>query len=169
MPFFYEGDMTAKKPQAARKKMGAPSTYTDALAEKICGLIEEGYSERQISKMPGMPSARTMTRWKEDPDFCRQSARAREASAEKYDDERMEEVYDLKRTIALHIKLGKDLPKGYVEAKKLICQELARSAALRDDSRFGDRKTVAIDAKVDGAGLADVYAKIAEAVKGEQE
>lgn len=162
--------MTAKKPQAARKKMGAPSTYTDALAEKICGLIEEGYSERQIAKMPGMPAAMTMRRWKDEhPDFCARSARAREASAERFDDERMEEVNDLRATADLYAADGRDMPKGYVEAKKVVIQELARSAALRNDSLFGDRKTVKVDAKADGAGLADVYAKIAEAVKGEQD
>lgn len=60
---------------------------------------------------------------------------------------------------------GQPIPKGVVDGARAVMQELARSAALRDDSRFGDRKTVKLDAKSDGAGLADVYAKIAEAVK----
>lgn len=158
--------MTARKPQAARKKMGAPSAYTDALAEKICGLIEEGYSERQIAKMPGMPAAMTMRRWKDEhPDFCARSARAREASAERFDDERTERAAWLMGQVEHYAGIGLDMPKGIVEGTKVVMQELARSAALRDDSRFGDRKTVKVDAKTDGAGLADVYAKIAEAVK----
>lgn len=170
MPFFYEGDMTAKKPQAARKKMGAPSTYTDALAEKICGLIEEGYSERKISKMPGMPSTVTMRKWKDDhPDFLARSARAREAAADRFNDEREEKAAWLMEQVKHAAATGADMPKGLVEGAKVVMQELARSAALRDDSRFGDRKTVKVDAKADGAGLADVYAKIAEAVTGEQE
>lgn len=162
--------MTAKKPQAARKKMGAPSTYTDALAEKICGLIEEGYSERQIAKMPGMPAAMTMRRWKDEhPDFCARSARAREAAADRFNDEREEKAAWLMEQVKHAAATGADMPKGLVEGAKVVMQELARSAALRDDSRFGDRKTVKVDAKADGAGLADVYAKIAEAVKGEQD
>lgn len=153
-----------------KKKLGRPSKFSDALAEKICNLIEEGHSERQIAAMDGMPSTRTIWQWKEDyPEFLRRSARAREASAEKFDDERIERAKWLMKQVEMHAKTGADMPKGIVDGTKAVMQELARSAALRDDSRFGDRKTVAIDAKVDGAGLADVYAKIAEAVKGEQE
>ena len=46
-------------------------------------------------------------------------------------------------------------------------QEHARSAALRDDSRFGDRKTVKVDATEDAKGMAEVYARMLEAQKDE--
>lgn len=66
----------ASKPNAS--KGGRPSTYTPELAERICDLIREGKSERQICKMPGMPDAVTLRRWKDtNPEFCTQSARAR--------------------------------------------------------------------------------------------
>lgn len=153
-----------------KKKLGRPSKFSDALAEKICNLIEEGYSERQIAAMDGMPSTRTIWQWKENyPEFLRRSARAREASAERFDDERTERAAWLMGQVEHYAGIGLDMPKGIVEGTKVVMQELARSAALRDDSRFGDRKTVKVDAKADGAGLADVYAKIAEAVKGEQD
>lgn len=160
--------MTVKKTEEAPKKRGKgrPSKYNDDLAEKICNLIEEGHSERQIAAMDGMPSTRTILQWKEDnPEFLRRSARAREASAERFDDERTERAAWLMGQVEHYAGIGLDMPKGIVEGTKVVMQELARSAALRDDSRFGDRKTVKVDAKADGAGLADVYAKIAEAVK----
>ena len=66
----------------SEKKIGRPSKYSDALAQKICDLIEEGYSMRQIAAMPGMPSTTTMVKWKEEhPSFLERSVRAREASA----------------------------------------------------------------------------------------
>lgn len=152
------------------KKKGAPSRYTEELADKIVDLIEQGYSERQIAAMDDMPSRMTIQRWKDEhPDFCDRSARAREASAERFDDERTERATWLMGQVEHYAGIGLDMPKGIVEGTKVVMQELARSAALRDDSRFGDRKTVKVDAKADGAGLADVYAKIAEAVKGEQD
>lgn len=152
------------------KKKGAPSRYTEELADKIVDLIEQGYSERQIAAMDDMPSRMTIQRWKDEhPDFCDRSARAREASAERFDDERTERAAWLMGQVEHYAGIGLDMPKGIVEGTKVVMQELARSAALRDDSRFGDRKTVKVDAKADGAGLADVYAKIAEAVKGEQD
>lgn len=164
--------MTVKKTEEAPKKRGngRPSAYTDALAEKICGLIEEGYSERQIAKMPGMPAAMTMRRWKDEhPDFCARSARAREASADRFNDQREETAEWLMEQVEQAAASGQPIPKGVVDGARAVMQELARSAALRNDALFGDRKRVSIDAKVDGGGLADVYAKIAEAVKGEQD
>ncbi len=54
-----------------RSKGGRTSLYSDALAEKIVGLIAEGYSERQIETMDGMPTRRTMHRWRiERMEFC---------------------------------------------------------------------------------------------------
>ena len=102
-------------------------------------------------------------------DFCALSARARQVSADRFNDQREETAEWLLDQVEQAAASGQPIPKGVVDGARAVMQELARSAALRDDSRFGDRKTVAIDAKVDGAGLADVYAKIAEAVKGEQE
>lgn len=151
---------------ATRKiKPGRPPMYSDALAKKICDLIEEGYSERQIAEMPEMPSRETLRKWKEENrDFLDRSVRAREASAERFDDERIAKAEWLMDQVQLAADTGRNIPKGVVEGAKVVMQELARSAALRDDSRFGDRKTVKVDTKTDGAGLADVYAKIAEAV-----
>ena len=58
-------------------KKGRPSLRTPELEDKIIGLIEEGYSECQIAKMDGMPTAMTIRRWKdEDKDFCARSVRA---------------------------------------------------------------------------------------------
>jgi hypothetical protein len=148
------------------KKKGAPSRYTEELADKIVDLIEQGYSERQIAAMDDMPSRMTIQRWKDEhPDFCDRSARAREASADRFNDQREETAEWLMEQVEQAAASGQPIPKGVVDGARAVMQELARSAALRDDSRFGDRKTVKLDAKSDGAGLADVYAKIAEAVK----
>jgi len=133
----------ASKPNAS--KMGRPTIFTPELAEKICDLIREGKSERQISKMPGMPDAKTLLRWKDtNSDFCLQSARAREASAEKFNDELLELQENLNNELQTRLLSGDDFPKGTVEAFKVLMQEKARQISWRDDSRFGDRKTVKI-------------------------
>lgn len=133
----------ASKPNAS--KGGRPSTYTPELAERICDLIREGKSERQICKMPGMPDAVTLRRWKDtNPEFCTHSARAREASAEKFNDELLELQANLNNELQTRLLNGDDFPKGTVEAFKVLMQEKARQISWRDDSRFGDRKTVKI-------------------------
>lgn len=143
--------MTAKK--TTPKKTGRPTKYSAALAEKICDLIREGRSLRKIAKMPGMPAVDTMRKWKDMyPDFLALSARARAESAALYAEKAVEvaqEASDYADLIASGkaTRLGVpicDLPRGYVDAKKLLYQALIREAALRDDSRFGDRKTVKV-------------------------
>ena len=107
--------------------MGRPSKYTEELAQKICDLIREGKSERQICKMPNMPTAMTLRRWKEgNPDFCAQSARAREESAEKFNDELLDLQDELNDQLQTRLSTGEDFPKGAVEAYKVLMQEKAR-------------------------------------------
>lgn len=155
-----------KETKAAPKKMGRPSKHTEELAQKICDLIREGKSERQICKMPNMPTAMTLRRWKEgNPDFCAQSARAREESAEKFNDELLDLQDELNDQLQTRLSTGEDFPKGAVEAYKVLMQEKARQAAWRDDSRYGNRKTVKVDATDDAKGMAEVYAKMLEAQK----
>lgn len=155
-----------KETKAAPKKMGRPSKYTEELAQKICDLIREGKSERQICKMPNMPTAMTLRRWKEgNPDFCAQSARAREESAEKFNDELLDLQDELNDQLQTRLSTGEDFPKGAVEAYKVLMQEKARQAAWRDDSRYGNRKTVKVDVTEDAKGMAEVYAKMLEAQK----
>ena len=154
----------------APKKTGRPSKYSEELAQKICDLIEQGYSERQIEKMDGMPTARTILRWKEEnAEFCHHSARARAVSADLYDDKRREAVEWLMSEAEQRSQTGESFPKGVVEAVRAVMQEHARSAAMRDDSRFGDRKTVKVDATPEGAGMADVYAKMLDAMKEDKD
>lgn len=126
-----------------RKAGGRPSKYSEALAEKLCELIREGLSERAISKMPGMPSTTTMRSWKDaHPEFLSLSARAREEAAEKFNDEALELREQLRAELEERMKTGEDFPKGAVDAYRLLFQEAARQSAMRDDSRFGDRKKV---------------------------
>lgn len=146
--------MATKKTTAPKKKTGAPSKYSKALADQICELIKQGKSEREIGKMKDMPSASTISRWKDQyPSFCERSARARQQSAivfrmmaleiAKATDKTAEDVIKGKAfTVSGNPIL--ELPKGYVEAKKLYIQELNREAGIRDDSNFGDRKRVAL-------------------------
>lgn len=137
---------------ATRVKMGRPSIYSPELAAKICELIRSGKSERQICAIKGMPAIQTLWVWKQKyPDFLEQSARARADSAEFYNDQRQKKADELYKIAKKHLKMGLDIPKGVVEAIKVSIQEDAREAGLRDDSRYGDRKRVALTGDDGGA------------------
>lgn len=135
----------AVQKKSAPRKVGRPTKYTPELAEKICDLIREGLSEREICSQKGMPDASTLGRWKDNnQEFCIQSARARKASAEKFNDELLELQANLNNELQTRLLNGDDFPKGTVEAFKVLMQEKARQISWRDDSRYGDRKTVKI-------------------------
>ena len=139
-------------PTSTKKKMGRPTRYSHELAEKICDLIRSGKSERQICAMKGMPDTKTLWAWKEKyPDFLHQSARARADSADFYNDRRQKKADALYKIANEHLRLGENIPKGVVEAIKGSIQEDAREAGLRDDSRYGDRKRVALTGPTGGA------------------
>lgn len=140
-----------------KKKTGRPSTYTEETAQKICDFIEHGYSEAEISKMPGMPGESTMRQWKNaHPEFTALSAHARAKSAALYRARALKLAEDLSDNASMALRgellVGDDacyeLPKTYVESKKILIQELNREAALRDDANFGDRKRVDLSGSV---------------------
>lgn len=73
--------------------MGAPSTFTEELAETICDLLGEGRSLRSICADEGMPAKFTVQRWlAANESFRAQYARARELQAEHFADEIIEIV-----------------------------------------------------------------------------
>ena len=76
----------AGKAAPARRKVGAPSMYSEKLAQEICRHIADCVSLRTIAAMEGMPDVATIMRWLADetkPEFREQYARAREAQADK--------------------------------------------------------------------------------------
>lgn len=66
----------------------AHSTFTQEWADRICELIMEGNSIRQIARMEDMPSGVTIHKWlNQFDDFAKQYARACEVRAEGVFDE----------------------------------------------------------------------------------
>ena len=66
-----------------KKKTGRPPLYSKELAQRICELIAEGETDSSIELLDGMPSARSIKRWRiNNEEFCHQYARAREARAD---------------------------------------------------------------------------------------
>lgn len=73
--------MSKKKLETA--KQGRPSSYTDSIADSICGRIAVGDSLRKICLEDG-PDMKTVMRWlaNDQGGFRQQYARAREAQAD---------------------------------------------------------------------------------------
>lgn len=161
--------MTKTVKPTAPKRTGRPSKYTPELGEKICKLIAEGKSERLICEMPGMPSTVTLWKWKDEhPEFLIRSVRARAASAERFNDEVLRLSEELQNELSQRIGANEAFPKGTVEAYKVLMQEAARQAAMRDDRNFGDRKRVALTGADGGAVKVESKTEIKPGMEGLQ-
>ena len=146
--------------------------YTAELCAKIIGMIREGKSEAKICKMQGMPCADTLNDWKKKhPEFLEATLEARRFSADLYNDRRMELVDELIDQAREHELSGTSFSRGTVEALRAAMQELAREAAIRDDTRFSDRhKVIAeVSGSAGGEGMAAVYEKMREAMEARKE
>ena len=152
---------------SAPKRTGRPSLYTPELGEKICKLIAEGKSERLICEMPGMPKLSTLWTWKDKhPEFLDSSVRARAASAEHFNDEVIRLSDELQTELSQRIGSNESFPKGTVEAYKVLMQEAARQAAMRDDRNFGNRKSVALTGADGGAVKIEAKTEIKPGMEG---
>jgi hypothetical protein len=83
-----------KKRAALKKpaKMGRPTKYSKALADRICSELAMGKSMRTIERDPKMPAMVTMFRWlRTMPDFRQQYESAKEEAA----DMLVEEMLDI--------------------------------------------------------------------------
>ena len=140
---------TAKKKPAAKRKTGRPTKYTKELAEKICELLSEGKSEREISRTQGMPTQSTINLWKQKhQEFSEQSAQARARGADVYDERRRQTTTKLIDIVEAAVKAGNDIPKGVVEGLKVTMQEDARSAANLNPQRFSEKQKIDVNSTV---------------------
>lgn len=112
----------------APRRPGRPSTYTPILAERICTLIAQGKSKRQIEDMEGMPNRETIDAWMlKHEGFASQYARACEARTEAQAEEIVE--------ISDRDDLPADQKRVMIDARKWVASKLL-------PKKYGDSVTV---------------------------
>jgi hypothetical protein len=112
-------------------KLGRPSKYTKALADKICERIALGDSLDKVCQKDGFPHYKTVLRWlREDKykGFRSDYARAREDQADWYAD-RIRDLAERMEDETTHV--GVEGKKGAVDAYKWL-------AAKRKANVYGD-------------------------------
>lgn len=113
-----------------KKRVGRPEIkITPELADKICDLLAEGKSVREIGKMEGMPSVATIRRWvRTDKGFREQYLAAKQDHA----DDLFEQILEIADNGQEDFKLD---TSGDIPVVKVNKEHLARSA-LRIETRF---------------------------------
>jgi hypothetical protein len=110
--------------------MGRPSEYNEATASRICEMITEGATIREIQETSGMPAWDTMRRWlNQFPEFQAQYARAREESG-----------FALEMQIIDESNKAKD--KDSAAAARVRIDALKWIAGKRAPKVYGDKQTI---------------------------
>ena len=140
------------------RERGRPSKFTPELAEKICELLMDGMSLRQIGTLPDMPDRGTVVRWTlSDEGFADMVARARTEQADLMDDRILEVAEKVERG-ELHPHAGRVVLSAFQwRAEKLK----PRRYGNRLDVTTGDRPLSELsDAELEER-LAEVTKKLA--------
>ena len=134
--------------RAPRPGEGAPTKYTQKLADDICELLATGMSMRTVSKQDGMPDCATMFRWlREKPEFRKQYDIAKQEST----DAMAEEIQDIADDGVNDYETDED-------GKRILVAENIQRSRLRVDTRkwlmskmkpkkYGDKMDVTSDNK----------------------
>jgi hypothetical protein len=111
-----------------KKPNGRPTDYSDDLCAKICGLIADGKSLRQICFQDDMPDKATIYRWLfKYPNFSDKYARAKEDCADLYAEEIIEIADDSQGDRKIITRNGVEI--------EIIDQDAINRARLRVDAR----------------------------------
>lgn len=114
--------------KATAKPKGRPSSFSHAIADKICASLIDGHSLRKTCAAENMPHAATVCRWlATNEEFREQYARARELQADALFDETLDIADTTEEGIETTTK-----PDGSVETKS---GDMLGHRKLRIDTR----------------------------------
>lgn len=163
----------AKKSPPARGRQparGRPTGYTKALGEKICALLVQNHTLRQIEVVRGMPTRQTICNWlAKHQDFFDQYVRAREVQT-LLDEDEIQELADDSRNDWVERerkgKVGLELDREHLERTRLRIDTKKWLMGKRNAKRFG--KSVALTGKDGGAVKHEVSAlrDVLDAING---
>lgn len=113
------------------RKVGRPTKYSKALADRICEAVAEGKFIADLCKVKGFPALSNMRLWlHEYPDFRSAYARARESSGE-HEERRAAQIRDA--------MLAEVYP---ADVARVAIDTSLKLAKIRDPKTYGDKQTI---------------------------
>ena len=124
--------------------MGAPSTYTEEIADEICDSLAEGKSMVEICRADHMPNPSTVYRWLEANEaFRNRYARAREDQADTLADEIIDIADDAQNDWMERqgddASIGWQVNGEHVQRSKLRIESRKWIAAKLKPKKYGER------------------------------
>lgn len=126
-------------------RRGPQPLYTEELAERILALMSEGLTITQICKMEGMPSAHTIMRWCDRPEFAQKYARARTLTADWHFNRVLEVAEDDTIEDVQRARLRVDAHKWYAE--KLSPRQYGQQKQQLDVNMSVDMNVTTLDVR----------------------
>jgi frataxin-like iron-binding protein CyaY len=141
-----------QKEEKQKKKVGAPTTYTQHIANVICMRIAEGESLREIVKTEGMPDRTTVYDWLlRHEEFAHQYTRAREEQADTLADEILAIADEAPEVDYIRDKHGNvidiKIDSGYVSYQKQRIDSRKWIAMKLKPKKYGDKLALGGDAE----------------------
>lgn len=130
------------------KSTGRPSSFTQKVADAICGRLIEGQSLRKICLDDDMPHAATVCRWLADDRysaFREQYARAREAQADTLFDECLDIADDGTNDWMADAEGGEKYNGDSVQRSKLRVDTRKWMAGKLASKKYGDKQLIGSD------------------------
>ena len=125
------------------KKMGAPSTYTPEMADRICKWVAEGKTLYSFCLIEGTPNYFTVADWRRaHPDFDQKYARAKDDGWDVFAEKLVERSVDVPPELAQSRRLE-------VDTGKWLLSKLAAR-------RYGDR--IEVKSEISGSVQIDLQA-----------
>jgi hypothetical protein len=137
-----KGDGPRKRAAPARpRKMGRPSAYTAAIADRICRELADGRSLRSICLDEKMPTKHSVFRWLQHPDrddFRTQYARARELQADSFVDD-IVDIADDASNDTIETEAGERANAEWISRSKVRIDTRKWVAARMAPKKYGDK------------------------------
>lgn len=154
-----------KKKPVVKRKVGAPSTYTEAMGKKICDAIaktEKGL-HRLFKEHPDFPNVSTIFDWLEvHPEFAKRYARAKREQAQLFAESIIEIADDDSKDLLAIDDYGNRIEnKEFVNRSKLRIDARKWAAAHLDPKKWGDK----LDITSDNEKIQNVVPLTADVVK----
>lgn len=138
----------------AKKAIGRPSSYDPAVAHKICELLSEGVSLREICRMEGMPAWRNVYFWMaRDEDLSAHIARAREVGYDNIAEECLDIADNAQndwmdreiRNAQGKIEVVRVADTEHIQRSKLRIETRLKLLAKWKPEKFGDKTVITGD------------------------
>lgn len=141
------------KPPTAKPNLGRPTGYTESLGARVCELLMQNHTLRQIEARDDMPTRQTICNWLAKHEaFFDQYVRAREVQTLLDEDEIQELAEDSRNDWVERERKGQlvtELDREHLERTRLRIDTKKWLMGKRNAKRFG--KSVAVTGKDGGA------------------